>query len=308
MVCHKKKLTEGHMASFPILFPEHVVEPNLSSLSLYPLKPGHFIQKNKNKQDLCGCMVTPVYKCHNNKKIKIPGGFASSVSEQEHTCLQVCFFASVRSEPMWALSDWGDVTSLWGTDATCQFKPVCRSWVWLIHFEKPIGKKMFLFIVTPEVTHTCSNWVKLMHKQGFHLNLLNLEDKRRMTHFFRDLSLIFGVTSILLLCVYSVICCLTKGLMTVFLQNGIFLHYLSFYLLKPDSNRYCGSVMNTDTHMSNRYFFFVHHFKCYLFLPANMQAKNTYSTRVTAYLTNMFYWHFTLLLGTHQWLLSVYMP
>lgn len=33
------------MASFPILFPEHVVEPNLS---LYPLKPGHFIQKNKS--------------------------------------------------------------------------------------------------------------------------------------------------------------------------------------------------------------------------------------------------------------------
>lgn len=97
-----------------------------------------------------------------------------------------------------------------------------------------------------------------MHKQGFHLNLLNLKDKRRMTHFFRDLSLIFGVTSILLLCVYSIICCLTKELMTVFLQNGIFLHHLSFYLLKPDSNRYCGSVMNTDTHMSNRYFFFLY--------------------------------------------------
>lgn len=57
------------MASFPILFPECVVEPNLSNLSLYPLKPGHFIQKNKkNKQDLCGCMVSPVYKCHNKNQ------------------------------------------------------------------------------------------------------------------------------------------------------------------------------------------------------------------------------------------------
>lgn len=69
-----------------------------------------------------------------------------------------------------------------------------------------------------------------------------------MTHFFRDVSLIFGVTSILWLslCVYFISMLLDKGLMTLFLQNGIFLHHLSFYLLKPDSNRYCESVMNKD--------------------------------------------------------------
>lgn len=138
-----------------------------------------------------------------------------------------------------------------------------------------------------------------MHKQGFHLNLLNLKDKRRMTHFFRDLSLIFGVTSILLLCVYSIICCLTKELMTVFLQNGIFLHHLSFYLLKPDSNRYCGSVMNTDTHMSNRYIFFVHHFKCYLFLPANIQAKNTHTLQESLHISQICFIDISLCYWVH---------
>lgn len=206
------------MANFPILFPERVVEPNLSNLSLYPLKPGHFLQKIKTKQNLCGSIVSPVYKCQDKKKIRIPGGLASSVSErQEHTCLQVCFSAGVRSEPMWALSDWGDVTSLWGTDATCQFKLVCCSWVWRIHFEKSHWKKISFSLHChtgsyPYVLPLSLREKRLMHKQGFHLNLLNLKDKRRKTHFSRGLSLIFGVTSILWLCVYSVSMLLDKGI------------------------------------------------------------------------------------------------
>lgn len=152
-------------------------------------------------------------------KIKIPGGLASSVSkQQEHTCLQVCFSASVRSEPMWALSDWGDVTSLWSTDATCQFNAgVPFLSVAYTFWEAPLEISFFSLRCChtgsyPYVLKLSLREKRLMHKQGFHVNLLNLKDKRRMRHFFRDLSLIFGVTSILLLCVYSVGMLLDKGI------------------------------------------------------------------------------------------------
>lgn len=79
MVCHKK--LKDIMDNFPILFPECVVEPNLS---LYHLKPGHFLQKIKTKQDLCGSMVSPVYKCHDKKKSGSQGGLQAASANDKN--------------------------------------------------------------------------------------------------------------------------------------------------------------------------------------------------------------------------------
>lgn len=127
------------MTSFPILCGSKSI--------IISSQAGHFLQlcpsQTHTQKDLCGCIVSPVYKCH-NKKFKIPGDLQATSGNNKN--IHVYKFVSL---PVSDLSPCGlcqieEMSHL----PEAPMPPASLSWcafhgVWLVHFEKPHWKNNF---------------------------------------------------------------------------------------------------------------------------------------------------------------------
>jgi len=139
------------------------MEPNISNLSLYPFKPGHFIQKNKINRIPVGVWFH-LYTQNVTTKNQDPMGACKQHQRTTGTCMFTSLFLCQCQ--IWAHVGFVRLRRCHISEALMPPASLNRCAFLERGFyilRNPIGKIRFFFVFvfftdTPEVTHTCSNW------------------------------------------------------------------------------------------------------------------------------------------------------